>query len=208
MTAIVVIDGARIEVADELSASVINKHVSGLHSAAADLKDKYDKSQADKEEADEENERGMKDAKLKLDAATGEIAALKKQLSDAVALNSPEKLDALVKDRLSVIDAAIHILPTNFTVDGKKVEDIRRAAVVAKLGDAVVKEMNDAAIEGAFKALTADAAKNNRGTTALGRALFDQQSNGQRPGSGDIRDAAMAEQEKYLNNAWRTPAKQ
>jgi len=202
MTATVVIDGARIEVADELSANVINKHVSSLHSTAADLKSKLDKSEADKEEAEEEAERQQKDHKTAIDAKDGEIAVLKKQLADAQALNSPEKLDALVKDRLAVTDMASKILPSNFVFDGKSVLDIRKAAVSAKLGDSTVKDMSDAAIEGAFKALTADAARSGPSQLRDAIALSHQRSNGQR-GDVDIRDAAHAEMEKNLNNAWR-----
>ncbi len=144
----------------------------------------------------------QKDHKKTVDAKDGEIVALKKQLGDAQALNSPEKLDALVKDRLAVTDAASRILPANFVYDGKPVAEIRKAVVAAKLGDAV-KDMSDAAVEGAFKALTADAARSGPSRLADGIRHSHQQSNGQRGGEVDVRDAAMAEQEKYLNNAWR-----
>lgn len=204
MNAIVVVDGAQIEVADELSATVIKKHIANLSAQLSDTKADAAKAKADKEEADEEDERMQKDAKLKLDAAAGEIVALKQQLADAQALNSPEKLDALVKDRLAVTDSAMKLLPNTFSFDGKSVADIRKAAVSAKLGDAT-KDMSDAAIEGAFKALTVAAA--NSGTARLADSISRSHQNGG-GGQVDVRDAALAEREAYLKDAWRTPAKQ
>lgn len=197
---VITLDGVPVEI-DDVGAALIGK----LETRLADAEKKMTKAEADKEEADEEDERQQKDHKAALDAKDGEITALKKQLGDAVALNSPEKLDALVKDRLAVTDAASKILPANFTFDGKTVADIRKAAVTAKLGDATA-AMSDAAIEGAFKALTADAARSGPNRLADSLTLHNQRSNGQRGGTEDIRDAAMAEQEKNLNNAWRTPA--
>jgi cation transport regulator ChaB len=202
MSAIVVIDGARLEVADNLTANVIEKHVSGLHSMAADLKGKLDKAAADKEEADEEDERQQKDAKAKIDAKDGEIAALKKQLADSQAKTTPEILDQLVKDRAAVIDRAAKVLDKAFVFDGKKPEDIRRAAVVRGLGDAACKDMSDAAIEGAFLALTSG--KGN-GVGQLADALSRP---GHRGNGTDTRDAAFGEHINYLHNAWKGPQKQ
>ena len=82
----------------------------------------------------------------------GEIAALKQQLADAT---DPVKQAARDKARAAVVDGAKALLPSIVT-DGKIEADIRKEVVLAKLGDAA-KDMTDAAIEGAFLALTKDA---------------------------------------------------
>jgi hypothetical protein len=84
-----------------------------------------------------------------ISAKDGEIVVLKQQVTDAAL--TPEKLDAAVQARGAVIaDAkAIH---KDVVTDGKTDAEIKRAAVVAKLGDAAT-GMDDAAIGGAFAAL-------------------------------------------------------
>lgn len=203
MSKMVMVDGIPVETTD-VGASVIDRYVTKLSGELKTLQDAWNDKKKKDEEASESEAEKKKEAKDALDVKDGEIVALKKQLADAQEASNPDKLDALVKDRSEVIDSAKLILDSRFVFDGKKADDIRRAAVSAKLGDATVKDMTDAAIEGAFKALTVDAKKNSTGgTRPLARALFDQRSNA--PGV-DIRDAAMADQEKYLNNAWKGPA--
>jgi uncharacterized protein len=86
----------------------------------------------------------------------GEIAALNAKLADAAV--TPEKLQALADARADVIAKAKTLSPQMAT-DGKTDMQIRKEAVQAKLGDAA-KDMADAAIEGAFLALTKDAKPN------------------------------------------------
>jgi hypothetical protein len=200
----VLIDGQSIDFADELAAKHVQAHITKLHGAAADLQGKLDKAEADKEEAEEKAiraEKDAKDAKLASDAATGKVAALEKQLADEQAKSKPEALDAAVKARGAVIDKAANLVTDTKTFEGKTVEDIRRLAVTAKLGDAA-KDMSDAAIEGAFSALAASFKPSSIGlnklTDALSRPGFTQ------AGSTELRDAALAERDKYLTNAWKT----
>ncbi|CAM5194758.1 hypothetical protein BTHI11S_05018 [Bosea thiooxidans] len=82
----------------------------------------------------------------------GEIAVLKKQVEDGKM--TPAQIDAAVQARQAVIADAKAITGADITADGKTDVDIRRATVEAKLGDAA-KGMDDAAIDGAFKALRA-----------------------------------------------------
>jgi hypothetical protein len=148
--------------------------------------------------------RQEKDAKATTDAKDGEIAALKKQLTDAQSQTTPAILDKLVKDRAGVMDGAKVILGDAFKFDGKTDNEIKRAAVAKQLGDATVKEMSDEAVGGAFATLTANVRKGG-GTAALARAIHQQQSNGggyAQDGS-DVRDAAMLANERYLNTAWQ-----
>jgi len=90
-----------------------------------------------------------------VEAKDGEIAALSAKLADAVI--TPEKLQLMADARSKLLDAARIAVPA-IVADGKSDADIRKEVVSAKLGDAA-KDMSDAAIEGAFAVLTADAAK-------------------------------------------------
>lgn len=93
-------------------------------------------------------------ANTAIQAKDGEIVALNAQLKDAEV--TPAKLQALADARSAVIGKAKTLAP-NLVTDGKTDAEIRKEAVAAKLGDAA-KDMADAAVEGAFMALTKDAA--------------------------------------------------
>lgn len=91
-------------------------------------------------------------ANTSIQTKDGEIAALNAKLKDAEV--TPERLQALADARAKVIASALALKP-GITVDGKSDAEIRKEAVTAKLGDAAA-NMADAAIEGAFVALTKD----------------------------------------------------
>lgn len=97
----------------------------------------------------------LTDATARAEKAEGEKAALDTQLADAKAASDPAKLDALAADRAALIASAKVAVPT-IDCAGKSAADIRKAVVTAKLGDKA--PTTDAAIEGAFAVLTADAA--------------------------------------------------
>jgi hypothetical protein len=82
----------------------------------------------------------------------GEIAALNQKLKDAEV--SPAKLEQLAADRAALV-ASVKALDANIVTDGKSEAEIRKTVVSARLGDAA-KDMDDAAISGAFKVLTTD----------------------------------------------------
>lgn len=92
-------------------------------------------------------------AKTTIETRDGEIVALNAKVADAAV--TPEKLQQLADARADVIGKA-RILAPALVADGKTDVAIRKEAVAAKLGDAA-KGMSDAAIEGAFVALTKDA---------------------------------------------------
>lgn len=189
-----VIDGINVNVADDQSGAIIERHIASLSQklsdAAADLENFKKKKKDDEEQ--------LEDAKKTISAKDGEIAVLKKQVEDAKI--TPEKLDALVKDRLAVVDKARPMLDKSYSFDGKTVEQVRKDAVTAKLGDAVVKHMNDAAIEGAFAALTPETKGN--GASQIGDALRN------RPHTvvADDRTTAYDEMVKRQESAWKTPS--
>jgi hypothetical protein len=182
----IMIDGAPINVGDELAATLINNKLKSLGDGFEDMKKK-------KDDAEEE----AKKAKAMADAATGEIAVLKKQVADAAI--TPEKLDTLVEERKAVTDAASSLLPKDFAFTGKKLEDIRRAAVAVHLGDAAVKDMSDDAVAGAFTALTASAPKG--GTRELANAFRPRVADG-----GNTNDNGYGAYVKNLGDAWRGKA--
>lgn len=193
-----VIDGLPVNVADERDGAIIEKHIAKLTN---DLKSITDSFEEFKKKAKTEEETAAEEKK-KLDAKDGEIAVLKKQVADAAI--TPEKLDVLVKDRLAVIDKAKLMVDSAYVFDGKTVETIRKDSVTAKLGDAVVKHMNDAAIEGAFTALVADD-KVNTSDRQIGDALRHRAHSAPMM-TNDAASTAHDEMTKRLSDAWKTPS--
>lgn len=181
----ILIDGAAIEVADDNAATMINAHIAKLTKQVADSFEDIKKKEKEKKDCE--------------DGFAGQIAVLNQKLQDAEI--TPVKLDALVKQRSSVIDAAKKVV-ADADFAGKTEADIRRQVVDAKLG-AAAKDMSDAAIEGAFTALTADGVAQT-GVQRLGGA-FSHQSvvADSRAIVGDQREVALRERDKYLADAWR-----
>jgi hypothetical protein len=150
------------------------------------------------------------DAKTALDAANtkvgeltaavstkdGEIVVLKKQVEDGKM--TPAQIDAAVQARSAVIADAKAITGAEVTADGKADADIRRAAVNAKLGDAA-KDMDDAAIAGAFKALRASVGDVDPVRSAI--------RDGVQPVDTKIVETAHAAMVTSLQDAWKTPMK-
>ena len=157
---------------------------------------------ADAEMAREKETRGYKDAIATKD---GEITALKQKIADAQVTDA--KLDAMIADRMAVIDAARPLLAKDFSFAGKSLAAIRREAVSAKLGDAAVKDMDDAQVLGAFRVYSADGAK-----SSSSRTLADGMTDALRRGGGHssqvpANDASAAYDEMVKRNseAYRQP---
>lgn len=189
-----VIDGLTVNVADDQSGGIIERHIASLNTQLSSINDAFADFKKKKAKDDEE----MTDTKKACDAKDGEITVLKQQVKDAAI--TPEKLDVMVKDRLAVIDSAKVLLGDKYVFDGKTLAVIRKDAVAVKLADAVA-TMPEAAIEGAFIALTKDA-KAVTSDRQIGDAMRS------RPHSGthqvaDQRDIAYGENVKNLENAWK-----
>ena len=192
------LDGLTVNVADDQSAAIIDKHIATLtkklRDSVADLEE-YNKKK-------KKNDDDVADAKKAVDAKDGEIAVLKQQLKDAQV--TPERLDVMVKDRVSVIDAAKPLVGDKYVFDGKTLDAIRKDAVAVKLGDAVTTMPVDA-ITGAFMALTKDAKPANA-AAQIGDAIAH------RPHTvtyaTDAREAAYDAMVKRTANAWKTPVAQ
>lgn len=193
---IMTLDGFTVSVADEQTASIIQRVVDGLTKRLKDADEEMDNLKKSKKKSDDD----VQDALKQVQAKDGEIAVLKQKLKDAEV--TPDKLDLMVKDRLVVIDAAKVVLGKNFAFDGRTIADIRKATVEARLGDAA-RGMSEGAIEGAFAAIVASDAGDS-GTRPINDALASRRPGGMNRVSAS--DAAHAEMTKNLSEAWRTPA--
>jgi hypothetical protein len=89
-------------------------------------------------------------ANTTIEARDGEIVALKQQVSDAAITPPSCSSSPTPAPRSSTMPR--RSAATTIVTDGKTDAEIRKAAVLAKLGDKA-KDMSDAAIEGAFAAL-------------------------------------------------------
>lgn len=196
----ILVDGIPINVGD-VAAGVITRALDTASKRVADAektaKEKEDELKKLKKDSDD----AADVAKKAVEAKDGEIAVLKKQVTDAQAASTPEKLDGLVKDRLAVVDKARQVLGDKYVTDGKSDAVIRRDVVVSKIGDAAAKTLSDDGIVGAFQALTVDAGQG--GTRHLARSFVPD---GATPrNAAEARDAAYAESGKNLADAWRYP---
>jgi hypothetical protein len=198
MSTTLVFDGIPVEFVTDVGAKIVAKQISTLQGQLRDAKEKADKDEADDIEEKRKREKMETDAKVAMDAAAGKIAALEKQVKDAEV--TPEILDKLVKDRMTVIGKASLVLDAKtFKMDGMKVEDIRREVVSKKFGDAFVKDRSDAYVEAVFD--TIEAGKGGGGARDIADALS-------RPGYRDgtavkANDAAYEEMVKEKQNAWK-----
>lgn len=173
----VTVDGIPIEVTDQ-GATVINTLQQRLSDSAANTaKLTNDHTVAI---AAKDGELAKKDA---------EIDALKAKVLDTAAL------DAAVRARGDLIAKAKAIAPAVVT-DGKADADIRRDVVVAKLGDAAIKDKPAAYIDARFDILAEDAAPGDplRRTIAAGITASD----------GAAVDTAHKAMTDHLSSAWQT----
>ena len=131
------------------------------------------------------------------DTLSGKVAAMSKQVKDSTFTDAD--LDKRVAERQMLVSLAQRVLGDSWQPDGKPTPDIRREVVASKLGDDVAKAMSDAAIEGAFTAVTATDASS--GPRELAQALA-------KPGFGTNSkpnaEQAWEERGKLMREAWRT----
>lgn len=146
----ITLDGLPVNLGDEAA----------VEAAIVKLQDAATKAKAD-----------LADATTQISTLTGEKTALETKLADAEAKAKPEALDRLVADRAALV-AKAKAVKADIVIDGKADADIRRDVVAAKIGDAA-KDMDDAAVAGAFAVLTADAkAEPAKSVTPLVPATF------------------------------------
>jgi len=130
-----------------------------------------------------------------------EIVTLRKQVEDSKI--TPDKLDALVKDRSHVVAVAQKLIGDSFNGSGKSVFDMRRLVVDSKLG-AAAKGWTDDQVTASFNTLAAsanistDAVVVDRLSTALSATTAHS--------AQDATSKAYADYEKRLNDAWKPKA--
>lgn len=125
------------------------------------------------------------------DEEIGKLKAEVKKAKDAAVID----VDKLVADRTELV-GLVKAMDASIDPKGKSDAELRKAAVLAKLGDSIVKDASDAEITGMFKALAKDAATTNPVATALRHGVVnvgDAQS---------LADKALAKANTDLN-AWR-----
>ena len=147
----VLIDGIEVKMPDT-AAQVVRKTISDLEMKFRDAFKKIKEQEEDDEENDEANDAKdaairQKDAALKakdgeiqkrddaLKAKDAEVATLKQQMKDAEM--TPDKLDAMVRERIDVITKGRELVGDRLVIEGKAVTDMRRQVVNSKLGEMV-----------------------------------------------------------------------
>jgi uncharacterized protein len=120
-------------------------------------------------------EKAKADMESEKDEEIGQLKAKNKTLEDAAM--SPEKLSKLIADRVA-LETTAKLLDAEIVCDGVSDDDLRKAVVVAKLGDAAVADASPAEITGMFKALSAAAPKHDDSARhAIGDAAFHNPKN-------------------------------
>lgn len=139
---IVMADALRTVIVDGLSVSTTDQGAQAITKLQKDLENST-KLHADAIAA--------KDAEIKAkDEEIGTLKAEKKRLEDAAP--TPEQLDKMVADRAELV-TLVKTIDSKIDTNGKTDAELRRSVVVAKMGDALVKDASDAEINGMFKAI-------------------------------------------------------
>lgn len=197
----ITVDGVALALED-MAASIVQRALDAAAKSIEELNKEKEAMKKKQEQASSDHATVV--AKYTTDLATrdAEIATLKKAVEDSKI--TPQQLDALVTERVDIIGKAKAILGDAIVISGKTNGDIRRQVVDSKLGDKA-KGWNDDQVAASFNTLieSLGTAGANGGTTVNDVAnAFSA-----RPANQQTTDAAYAEYEKNLSNAWKTPGK-
>lgn len=172
----IVVDGITIETTDQ-GVEAINK---------------LQKQLADVSKTINDHTAAIAEKEAKIGELTAQLADEKKKIPTGA------DLDKLVADRAMLLDSAKKI-NKDIKVEGLSDAEIRRAAVIARYGEEMTKDMSDDAIAGMFKAAVADAAK---GGDPVRQALSQQQQG--LDTAANLADHGQSDYEKRLSDAWKT----
>ena len=195
----VLLDGLTIQTTDQ-GAQAIEKLQAALADAASKLTGRDGQIAA--LTSTHERAIGTKDGEIAtlktdhakaLEAKDGEIAALTAKIGDTASV------DAMIAAREATIAGARRILGDSFDPKGKTDGDIRRAAVVKRLGDALVAGKSDDYVAAAFDTLTV--------TVAPRDPMRDALRHGPTPVPMNDRETAHAEYVRNLQDGWKPGAK-
>ncbi|PSM18230.1 DUF2213 domain-containing protein [Nitratireductor sp. StC3] len=183
-------DNLRTVVVDGLSVSTTDQGAQAIEKLTKDRDDA--KSALNDAEAAHKAAVDAKDGELaKKDA---EIESLKGKVLDQAAI------DKLVTARADLVDRARSVVP-DIKTDGKTDAEIRRAAVLSKLGDDAVKDKGEAYIDARFDILVEDAAKAGKKTDPLGSQHATRTAT-----TDQTVEDARREAEERDRNAWKGKA--
>jgi len=124
--------GAKVEVADEASAILIQSTIDGLRKRVADAEEEKAKAELAKDEAE-----------AKADALDEENEELKKQASE-------DSISKRLADVLAVTDAARKLAGAEFTCDSVNPLEIKRAALAARLPKRAWADKSEAYVSAAW----------------------------------------------------------
>lgn len=189
------VDGIPCQMTDVAAAAV--KRMLGIKDGKiAELETKLTAADTAKTTQQTTDAASITDLQKQIGVKDAEIATLKKQVEDAAV--TPEKLDAMVRDRDEVIGKGRALLGNALVIDGKTIADIRKQVVAAKLGDSA-KAWNDDQVAASFATLTADV-KPQGGSNVVDAA---RAFSAHQPHMGDAREAAQDKYEKGLSERWK-----
>jgi hypothetical protein len=181
-TKIITFDGLPVETTDAAEA-VINKLKGMLDTSAKAMETAL---------ADHKTAVAAKDAEL--GAKDAQITELKGKVVDAKAL------DAMVAERSGLISKA-KAIAKDLDPTGKSNVELKRAAVVAKLGDDKVKDKSDDYVGALFDHLSADVGQGS------GDPVREAVKDGLGGGGASDRDKAYQGYVKSMADAWQMPEK-
>jgi hypothetical protein len=199
------VDGLSCTVEDR-SAEIIQRHIQKLETSVADSKTLLDKANTD--HAAKVKELNDKIAALETDKSKleAEKTTLETKVKDSVL--TPDKLDAMVKDRALAIAKGKAVVGDKLEVTGKTIDEIKKQVVLAKIGDKA-KEWTPDQIGASFESLTADVKVDETKLTAT----LDNKSPAQqfaqtlhKPGMANNSDAATqayVDRNKRLGDAYK-----
>lgn len=187
--------GIKVEMPDH-AAQVVQRE---LQSGKSSL-DKVTQDMAGLTEQITQLNKKLEDAQKEIQTRDAKITTLEQQVKDAAI--TPQKLDAMVRDHATVAAKAAAILGSSFKADGMSIEDMRKAVVTNKLGDAA-KDWNADQIKASFDTLTAgiDTSKPVVSGVDSLASIFTHSAGA----PSDPRAAALAARDQRLADAWKGP---
>jgi hypothetical protein len=191
------VDGIACQMEDT-AAAIVTKTITGLQDNIKQMLDADKKRRKDEEDDEDDYEDAIKKMNDAIKAKDAEIATMKSQLKDAEM--TPEKLDAMVKDRQVVIDKAKAVLgDSKLKTDGVSLADIQKQVVAAKLGD-VAKEWDANQITASFNTLVAASPTSKSPPSGFQRGVnaFSRDHSIQ-----DDKQKAYEDANREAENAWR-----
>lgn len=199
-----VVDGITVEMEDT-AIQVVDKAIRGLQTTIDTLKTTAATTATDHAKVLSDKDSQIAKLTADLTAATTKVTTLEAQVKDSAM--TPEKLEAMVRDRSTMIGKAKVLLPS-VVLDGKTDADIRRQIVDAKMGDKA-KDWPDDQVRISFDTLAAmvddSAVSHVAGSNLNDVARSFSSAAAPAHGGAMTVDQAYDKRIDRLQNAWKTP---